>query len=136
MRQFKHELSYEWKTICNILVKSNKTGFIQKYSYFAKLWPKMTRMPIFGHRFFGHISAIFEVKIFKGTQETLVVRNPSYDAQFSSNFWRENGRGHHPLMVWGIQTRQKVGPLGSSFGSVTISKFSKFVAWHPFYINR
>ena len=50
----------------------------------------MARMPIFGHTFFVHNSAIFwpiGLKIFKGTQDTfiyrLVVRNLSYDAYFS-----------------------------------------------------
>ena len=39
--------------------KSNEAGFIEKYSFSAKLWPKMVCMPIFGHTFFYPNSAIF-----------------------------------------------------------------------------
>ena len=57
------------------------------------IWPScgqnMAHMPIFGHLFFGHNSAIFwliGLKISMGTQETiiyrLVVRNLSYVAYF------------------------------------------------------
>ena len=44
--------------------KSNGVGFIQKYSFLAKLLPKngekMAHMPIFKDTFFGNNSAIFE----------------------------------------------------------------------------
>ena len=50
---------------------------------------KMACMPIFGHTFFAHNSAIFGpigLEILMGTQETiiyrLVVRKQNYDAHF------------------------------------------------------
>ena len=43
----------------------------------------------------------------------LVVRNPSYDADFSGKWaWPP----HAPLMVWALKSDQKVGPLGGPLG--------------------
>ena len=67
--------------------KSNKFVFIKKYSFSAKC------MPIFGHTFFGHNSAIFGPigqKIVMQTQENIIY--PSYDAYFSVLiFWATFG---------------------------------------------
>ena len=75
------------------------------------IWPKMARMPIFGHTFFGHNSTIFgqiELKFFMGVQETiiyrLVMRNLRNDAyflifDFLGHFGRENGRVHHACPI-------------------------------------
>ena len=68
-------------------------------------------MPIFGHTYFDHNSAIFGqigLKIFMGTQETfiyrLLIENQSCDPylsflNFLGHFWRENGRVHHARSI-------------------------------------
>ena len=64
--------------------------------YLAKLWPKTTNMPIFGHvRILANRVKIFYVS--SGFQETiiywLVLRNPGYVAYFSFLiFWATFGR--------------------------------------------
>ena len=53
------------------------------------------------------------------------MRNPSYDAYFSSLIfgpllagkWAWPQLAH--LMFWGLQTRPRVGPLGGPFGKTT-----------------
>ena len=103
----------------------------------AKLWPKMARMPIFGHACFGHNSAIFwpiGLKILMVTQKTIIYRlvviNPSYDAYLSVLiFW--------PLLAgkwaWGLQTRPKSWPTGWTFRANRYLEimFSKFSGVNP-----
>ena len=87
-------------------------------------------MPIFGHTFFGHKSAIFS-----RIQETIIYRlvliNPSYEANISFLiFWATFGgkmgvasvHHAHPLWSGASKPDQKVGPLGGPFGSTAILK--------------
>ena len=98
-------------------------GFIKNFHIWPSYGQKMARIPILGHTFFGYNSAISWLigqKIFMGI--------PSYDAYFSVLiFWPLSaGKLAWPpralLMAWGLQIRQKVGPLGGTFGPTTISK--------------
>ena len=99
--------------------EANKVGFIQKYSYLTKKWPKNTAHAHIWACVFGHNSAIFCANWAEnfygnprdyylsigGEKSKLLCLFFSFD--FLDHFWRENGRGHH---------KQKVGPLGERFG--------------------
>ena len=89
---------------------------------------KVMRMPIFGHTFFGHNSAISGPsgpKFFMGVKNIiiyrLVMRNLSYNTQFSFLiFWATFGGkmgwpSRAPLMVWGLQTQPKSWPTRWTF---------------------
>ena len=89
---------------------------------------------------FGNYSAIFGpigLKFFMATQEAiiyrLVVRNLSYDdyltflifrAYFGGTIGVANTRALNDLgsPKFGVRTRQKIGPVGGTFGPITISK--------------
>ena len=63
------------------------------------------------------------------TQQTIIYRlvmtNHDFDVLMKkSHFWRDNGRGRHAGAKGSGASRpkQKVGPLGGTFGSIVISK--------------
>ena len=74
-----------------------------------KLYPNKACLPIFGHTFFRSY-----LKVFMGTQETIIYR--CCDAFFWPLLARKWARPPHALlMVWSLQTRSKSWPPGENF---------------------
>ena len=88
-------------------------------------------MLIFGHKFFGHNSAIFgqwpiEVKFFIGAQKTIIcywsweIQVLIFVFPFFATFGREMGgattRTPNNLIIWGAQTQPNIWPDGWTFG--------------------
>ena len=83
--------------------------------------PNMACMPIFGHTFFGHDSAIFGTIVLKNvkrTQETIIYRLVNGDGSVMLNIWfivplmarKWTWLPGTPLMVWGLHSRPKRWP--------------------------
>ena len=87
---------------------------------------KMARMPILGHTFFGLYLAMFGLKIFMGTQKTIIYQIDMmliFSFDFFGPFLAGNWLFHHarPLWIGASKSDQKGGQLGGPFGSTTIS---------------
>ena len=123
MRQFKINQAINHIQFVIYWYKSNNVGFIKKYSYFAKLWPKNGTN--------AHIWA-YGLKIFMGTQETIIYRlvvwNPSYDAYFSvliflGHLLRGNGHQARPFWFGASKPDQKVRQLGGPLAKSTLNRY-------------